>query len=373
MNHVHLTTKYLLGLFLLVGISGALYAQTPTPTPKTSAEDEEIRIESRLVVVPVAVTDAAGNPVTGLTKNDFTISEEGKRQEVDHVGSADTVPLEIALMIDISATTSPMFKFQQETAAKFLQDVMKPSDRATIFTIGAEPKLLGQRETAEKAMQTVMSIGSTKEFTAFYDSVSDAAQFLQQNAPSGTRRVIVVISDGEDTNSKRIAKALQDGYAKAGAKINDLDTKQLYQLTVNNRNEASIKERVRIMRSLQDADTVFYSINPAGASYQLNKMSQFGQENMEKFASETGGTAFLPKFLPVDTKDLLMNSGNMKRNAVTLETIFRQLANELRAQYLVQYYSETDYPEGRFVRLDVALSRPGTNRLRSRQGYYVKN
>jgi hypothetical protein len=298
--------------------------------------------------------------------------EEGKRQQVDNVGSADVVPLEIVLLFDISASTDAMFRFQQETAAKFLQDVMKPTDHATIFTIGASPVLVSSRETSDKAINSVRAVAPTKQFTAFYDSVAEAATYLSKYAPSGTRRVILVISDGEDTNSSRIAKAIQDGYKKAGSKINDLDNKALYQLTVNSRNEASAKERVRIGKSLQDADTVFYSINPAGSSYQLNKMSLFGQENMEKFASETGGSAYIPKFLPIDTKDELLNSGNMKRNAATLEGIFRQLANELRAQYLVQYYSDSEFPEGRFVKLDVKLANPASNRLRARQGYYVK-
>lgn len=361
---------FLLSLFFSVSAS----AQTPTPTPKqTKAEDEEIKIESRLVVIPVSVTDAVGNPVTGLGKNDFTVIEESRRQVVDNVGSADVVPLEIALLFDISASTDAMFKFQQETAAKFLTDVMKPTDHATIFTIGAAPVLLSARESSEKATVSVRSISPTKQFTAFYDTVAEAAQFLAKNAPAGTRRVIVVISDGEDTNSTRIAKAIQDGYRKAGSKINELDNKALYQLTVNNRNEASAKERVRIGKALQDADTVFYSINPAGSSYQLNQMSLYGQENMDRFAKETGGSAYLPKFVPIDTKDELLNAGNIKRNAVTLETIFRQLANELRAQYLVQYYSDAEYPEGRFVKLDVKLTNSGTSKLRSRQGYYVKN
>ena len=359
----------LLGLLMSAGA----FAQTATPTPATRLEDQEIKIESRLVVIPVSVTDSAGNPVTGLGKNDFTVIEEGKRQQVDNVGSADVVPLEIALLFDVSASTDAMFRFQQETAAKFLQDVMKPTDHATIFTIGASPVLVAARETSDKAITSVRSVTPTKQFTAFYDSVAEAAIYLAKNAPSGTRRVILVISDGEDTNSTRIAKAIQDGYKKAGSKIDELDTKALYQLTVNSRNEASARERVRIGKSLQDADTVFYSINPAGSSYQLNKMSQFGQENMEKFAAETGGSAYLPKFQPVDTKDQLMNAGNMKRNAATLENIFRQLANELRAQYLVQYYSDSEFPEGRFVKLDVKLSNPATNKLRARQGYYVKN
>ena len=51
----------------------------------------------------------------------------------------------------------------------------------------------------------------------------------------------------------------------------------------------------------------------------------------------------------------------------------KQLANELRAQYLVQYYSDADYPNGRYVKLDVGLTSPTGRRLRARQGYYVKN
>jgi VWFA-related protein len=362
---------YIAAFLFSFAFTSPTFAQNPTPTPRP--EDQEIKIQSRLVVIPVSVTDASGNPVTNLGKNDFTVVEEGKRQEVDSVGNADVVPLEIALLFDVSASTDAMFQFQQETAAKFLQEVMKPTDRATVFTIGASPVLVTGRDTSDKAIASIKTVTPTKQFTAFYDSIAAAAEYLAKNAPSGTRRVIVVISDGEDTNSSNIARAIQDGYKRAGDKINTLDNKALYALTVNNRNEASLKERVRIGKALQDGDTVFYSINPAGSSYQLNQMSMFGQENMDRFARETGGTAFLPKFLPVDTKDTNMNSGNMKRNTVTLETIFRQLANELRAQYLVQYYSDSEFPEGRFVKLEVSLKNPAANKLRARQGYYVKN
>ena len=134
-----------------------------------------------------------------------------------------------------------------------------------------------------------------------------------------------------------------------------------------------MEERARVLRSLQNADTVFYSINPAGSSFQLNKMSVFGQENMQKFAEETGGTAFLPKFLPVDTKDSFQNSSNTRKNTEMLDLIFRQLSNELRSQYLVQYYSESDFPANKFVKLDLSLPTRATLRIRARQGYYVKN
>lgn len=347
------------------------YSQTPTPTPKISDEDTVIKVDSRLVVVPVSVTDANGQPVTGLKPDDFRVMEEGKLQKVDNVATADAVPLEIALLFDVSASTDAMFRFEQETAAKFLQDVMRPIDRATVFTVGAGPVLVQPRDTAARSIEAIKSITPTKEFTAFYDSVGKAAEYLLKNSPEGTRRVIVVISDGEDTNSERIAKAIQDGYRKADEKVNTLDQKTLYQMTVANRNQAAMAERNRISKALQDADTVFYSINPAGSSYQLNQMSVFGQENMQMFATGTGGTAFLPKFAPVDTKDQLQNASNMRKNQATLELIFRQLASELRAQYLIQYYPETEYPTGRFVKLDVSLTNPAGRKVRARQGYYV--
>lgn len=359
---------FVLFAILVIALPGLAQTAKPTPPP----DDEIIKVESRLVVIPVSVTDSTGQPVPGLKAPDFRIFEENKAQQIEQVGDAEKVPLEIVLLFDISATTSPMFKFQQETAAKFVGEVMRPEDRATIYTVGESPVLVRSRVPAGEAAAAIKSIVPTKQLTAFYDAVADSSEFLRKNAPPGTRRVVVVISDGEDTHSVRIATAIQDGYRVLGSKIDTMDTKAVYQLTVANRDKAVAGERLRVMKVLQNADTVFYSINPAGSSYQLNKMSLFGQENMQRFADETGGTAFLPKFLPVDLKDNMQNSQNMKRNTATLETIFRQLANELRAQYLVQYYSETDYPNGKYVKLKVDLQNRGNSKIRARQGYFAK-
>lgn len=356
-------------------LSVSAYGQTPTPSPKAkpTPDDDVIKVESRLVVIPVSITDSEGKAVLGLKAQDFRVAEEGKNQTIENIGTSDVVPLEITLLFDVSASTDAMFKFEQDTAAKFLQEVMRPNDRATIFTIGSQPILVQARDTAEKSAVNVRSITPTKEFTAFYDTVSAAADYLRKNAPDGTRRVVIVISDGEDTNSARIATALQDGYKKIGEKMNTIDSKTLRQLTVANRDEAARQERIRVLKSLQNADIVFYSINPAGSSYQLNQMSLFGQENMRQFADDTGGTAFMPKFAPIDTKDIYQNENNLRSNQVALERIFRQLANELRSQYLIQYYSDAEYPPNKFVKLDVGVRDRANVRIRARQGYFVKN
>lgn len=349
------------------------FGQVPeeTPPPLIVNDTEILKIESRLVVVPVSVLDAAGQPVTGLRASDFKVSENKRVQQISEIGDAENVPLEIAILFDISATTNPMFEFQQETAIKFLQNVMRPEDRATIITVGNEPTILQARDTALKSAVSIRSIRASKEQTAFYDSVKAAADYLNKNTPSGRRRVVVIISDGEDTNSSGVVNAIWNAERKIVD--NKMSRDALRNIRVKARDDAKVAEQKKVLRSLQNADTVFYSINPAGSSYKLNKMSVFGQENMEKFANETGGTAFLPKFLPIDVADTYQRESNTRRNSETLEDIFRQLANELRAQYLLQYYSDAEYPESAYVNLDVELNSAQGRRVRARQGYFVKN
>jgi VWFA-related protein len=362
--------RSLILLTFLSVLSISIAAQSPTPTPRISEDTEVIKVDSRLIMVPVSVVNSNGDPVTGLSVNDFRVTEESRAQEIESVGSADSVPLEIALLFDVSASTDAMFKFQQETAAKFLNEVMRPMDRATVFTVGAKPVLVQSRGTAEASIVSVRSIQPTKEQTAFYDSVAIATRHLRDNAPETARKVMVVISDGEDTNSEGVLRAIWDAERKVSDSVQG---ENLRTLRVKARDAAKTQEQGKVLKVLQGADTVFYSINPGGSSYQLNQMSRFGQENLQRFASETGGTAFLPKFGPVDTKDYLTNNNNARRNAELLEGIFKQLANELRAQYVIRYYSESEYPTGRFVKVDVKLSNPGSNRIRAREGYYVTN
>lgn len=328
-----------------------------------------MRVESRLVVVPVAVTSSAGDPVLGLKAADFRVAEENRPQIIDSVGNAENVPLEIALLIDVSGSVNPLFEFEKKAAAQFLRTVMKPEDRATIFSIGDTPTAVLKSENATLAAERLQSVVLSGKFTAFYDTVSTAARYLRQNAPVRSLRVIVAITDGEDNWSNLVRESEKATYR-------DLDVASL---TAEKRNQlaattdsAHRNAQTVISRELQDADTVFYVINPTGTSIKLNKISMRAQTGMEKFANETGGTFFLPAFAQTDTKDPLQNANNMKKNEATLDLIFKQLANDLRAQYLVQYYSETDFPANKFVKLSVGLTNSANHRIRARQGYYVK-
>ncbi len=356
-------------IFLCLAAAAASTAQTPTPGSH-NVDDEIIRVDSRLVVVPVSVTDAGGAPVLGLKADNFRVSEDGRRQVIDQVTDADNTPLEIALLIDVSGSVNPLFEFEINAAAQFLQSVMKSEDRATIFLIGDKPISPMVRENAAQAAARVRTIVPSGKFTAFYDTVSAAARYLQKNAPVRSRRVIVALTDGEDNWSDLTRDAERATYRDVD--INKL-TPETRNKLADRTNLAHVNAQNKILRDLQDADTVFYVINPAGDSYKLNTISKRAQTGMARFANDTGGTAFLPKFLSTNMKDPLQNAGNAKRNEVTLDRIFKQLASELRAQYLIQYYSEGDFPQNKYVKLDVTVQdRPGV-RPRARQGYYVKN
>ena len=164
----------------------------------------------------------------------------------------------------------------------------------------------------------------------------------------------------------------QEKTAVRDVDVNTLTNEKLNKLATKT-DKAHLNAQTKVLRNLQNADTVFYSIDPAGNSFKLNKISTRAQNGMQKFADDTGGTAYLPNFLPVNLKDQMQNSQNSKKNADILQKIFRQLTKELQAQYLVQYYSDTEFPVNRYVKLNVNLQNPQNFRLRARKGYFVKN
>jgi len=146
--------------------------------------------------------------------------------------------------------------------------------------------------------------------------VVEAAHYLGNTADPGTRRVMIIISDGEDNYSEH-------------HKL--VDTK----------------------RELQRTDSLFYSINPSGPSIRLNKISLQGQENMATLATETGGAAFVPDKLE------------------ELGAVFQRIITELQAQYLLGYYSSDERANGAFRRITVRVPNRPELRVRARQGYYA--
>jgi Ca-activated chloride channel homolog len=285
----------------------------PTPEP----EAEIIRINTNLVAVPVSVTDAEGNPVRNLKTEDFQLEEEGVQQTVQSLGEPGKTPLELALLFDVSRSVRNRFDFERETAGRFLKEVLKPGDAVTVFSIGTAPKLSVQRtENVDSAVAATAAILPDEPSTAFFDTVVRASHHLNDSSNPGVRRVMVVLSDGEDTNSERF-------------RLGDAT------------------------RELQRADALFYAINPSGPSIRLNKISTKGHDGMIALANETGGVAFLPDKIEDLTK------------------VFNQITSELQAQYLLGYDSSAEKNDGKFRRITVRVPKRPELRIRARTGYYA--
>jgi len=269
---------------------------------------------------------------------------------------------------------NPLFELEKSAAAQFLQTVMKADDRATIFLIGDQPIAGLERGNSAQAADKVRSIVPSGKFTAFYDTVSSAAAYLKKSAPERSRRVIVALTDGEDNWSNLIRDAASSPYRNVDVNsLNQQKRQELREQSAAATDTLHKTAQAKVARELQDADTVFYVINPTGASVKLNKISMRAQAGMERFASETGGTSFLPAFLPTATTSALENASNDKKNMVLLDKIFKQLANELRAQYLIQYYSEGEYPNNKYVKVNVGLTNTTGRSVKAREGYYAKS
>ncbi|MBA3713850.1 MAG: VWA domain-containing protein [Pyrinomonadaceae bacterium] len=321
---------------------GAQKGAPGKPPAEVIGDDEEvIRVTSNLVVVPVSVTDAKGELVQGLKATDFRLEEEGRAQQVAEVGDPEQVPIELALLIDVSGSVNARFAFEQEAASRFLKEVLKPADKASVYTIGITPKLEQARANADIATRSLLAVQPARGPTAFYDTVIEAARYLAQSSPPRHRRVIVVISDGEDNYSEKIK-------ATVGSTREE-------QETTSAKVRRQINDRVlqEVQREVQRADAVFYSINPSGQSLRLNDISKYAQDGMAQMAEVTGGSAFVPEELE------------------DLGAVFRQIAAELRSQYLVQYYSNSQAPPGKYLGIKVRVPTRADLRIRARQGYYV--
>jgi Ca-activated chloride channel homolog len=320
-------------------------APTPKPTPfvPKDSDYDVVRVTSNLVIVPVSVMDAKGQPVTGLGIGDFRLDEGGRVQEITQIGDPEQVPLEIAILLDISGSVNARIDFEKEAAARFLKQVLKPTDRATVFTIAITPRLELQRASADAAAAKLKSLQATRGPTAYFDAVVEAARYLANSTPAQHRRVIVVISDGEDNYSERIKAAIGN-------------TREAQQ-SASGQTQATAFSRAQseVEREVQRAEAAFYSINPSGQALKLNVISQRAQEGMMKLAGATGGNSFVPERLE------------------DLDAVFNQIASELRSQYLLQYYSNDQTQGTAFRRIRVGVPQRPELRVRARQGYYPKS
>src|SRR5688572_32727068 len=217
------TAVLLVSALLVLSISGTPSQQSPV-----------IRVSTNLISVPVSVTDRLGEPIRNLAASDFEIEEDGNKQHVERAAEPGRTALELALLFDVSGSVNSSFEFERDAAARFLKEVLRPGDAVSIFLIGPQPKKVQPKtQTVSEALESLKHITPTTKATAFFDSVVSAAQSLHRGAPPDSRKVQVILSDGEDNNSEN--SNLRDAH-----------------------------------RELALADCIFYSINPSGPSIRFN-------------------------------------------------------------------------------------------------------
>ncbi|HJS22737.1 MAG TPA: VWA domain-containing protein [Pyrinomonadaceae bacterium] len=317
--------KYLSAALVISFAAVFVHAQKPKPSPSpTPADDPQgtVKIPIRRVRLPITVTDKKGNFVPGLTKNDFVVLEDKVPQTIETFSDdlAQTTPLYIAVLMDTSPSTAGKLKFQQESAMNFIHTVVKlRKDRVLFGTFDDEINLLqdftDRLDLLDKAVYSVKKVGKQ---TALFDAVWQFCDEKMRSVPG--RRVLLIVTDGEDTYSRANIRDAVDIAQRTETTIFAISTKAGFLSTVPGVEAGQVADK-------KDKDLLTLS-------------------------EETGGMAFF-------TGDML-----------SLERSFTRISKELRAQYLVTYDPTNKSYDGTFRKIDVKLAeRHDDLKVRTKRGY----
>ncbi len=299
----------------------------PTPQPgqqqqgQPSPQGDTIYGFIREVRIPISVLDKKGVPVAGLTKEDFTIFEDKKQQQIESFSSEkEAQPLFVGVLMDTSSSTAGKLKFEQEAALDFIYTVSRPrKDSVAFVTFGDEVRLLQdftqKLDLVQKAIESVKKPGHQ---TSLFDAVWQFCNEKLRTAPG--RRALVLITDGDDTFSR-----------------------------------ATLRDAIDIAQRTET--TIFGISTKAGVAgvvpgVEAGMVQDGGDSDLSKLCEETGGRAFF-------TGDKL-----------ALEKSFTRVAKELQTQYIITYRPTNDRYDGSFRRVDVKLAANRDNlKVRTRRGY----
>lgn len=296
----------------------------PTATPKP-ANDDIIKVDSVLVPIPASVTDVNGRAVTTLSLKDFELKIDGKLVEISDLARSDT-PIRLAMLFDNSSSVLIAREFEQQAAVRFFRRVIRPDkDKAALFSV-ADYTRLEQPLTAEISLltQAIETFPPPKGATALLDGIVEVAEYLRS---TNGRRVVVIVSDGEDTYSdlkttlESVVRSLQ---------INDC---QVYVVKT--------KEFENFKRT-----------GVRGGNANIRALT--AERRMIELAEQTGGAVYSP-----------IDEGEMRE-------AFDRISAELSQQYILSYYPEEESTQSSTLRtISVTVkNKPGMT-VRSRKGYYV--
>jgi VWFA-related protein len=299
-------------LFLCAGF--ALWAQQPAqPRQQASEDDTRISVDVTRVNVLFTVTDKKGRFITNLNRGDFEIVENKRPQNIMEFTAETDLPLRMAILVDTSNSIRDRFRFIQEAAIEFINSVMRPgTDRALVVSFDTQTQLISDLESnTEKLADKIRDLhagGGTSLYDAIFYACRDK---LAMDQPKHKfRRAMVILSDGDDTQSSM--------------------------------------SRDQALEMAQKSDVVIYTI-----STNISRQETDGDKVLRYLAAETGGLAFFP----FKVEDLAQS--------------FENIANELRHQYNLYYRPEPLKTDGSYQTLNVKVKGRKDLVVRARKGYYA--
>ena len=326
LNFPNLLTRLLLLAAIVVPavVQAQQKAPKPSPTPPNAGEqvDQSETIFIRRVRLPITVVDKKGQFVPGLKKSDFVILEDKVPQEIETFSDdlGQSLPVFVAVLMDTSPSTAGKLKFEQESAMNFIYTVTRARKDQVLFAtfdheINLRQDFTNKQDLLDRAVSAVKQTGTQ---TALYDAVW---QFCDEKLRTAAgRRVMVVITDGEDTFSHADIRDAISIAQRTETTIFAISTKAGFISTVPGVEAGTVKDK-------KDRD-------------------------LATLAEETGGVAFF-------TGDML-----------SLERAFSKISKELRAQYLVTYKPINDRYDGNFRKIDVKLAENRKDlKVRTKNGY----
>jgi Ca-activated chloride channel family protein len=189
-----------LGLAAAVAATGTLLsAQQQQPPPRQDGDGFRFRTGVELINVAVTVSDVNGRYISGLRQEDFVVYEDGVEQPITHFNS-ERVPVSLGLVVDTSGSMAgEKWDHARDALDRFLLDLLGPDDQVFLYQFSSDPFLLEDwttdRQRLSRAMRRIVPNGGT----AMYDTLAEAVPLADSG--SNRKKAIVVISDGNDTNS----------------------------------------------------------------------------------------------------------------------------------------------------------------------------
>ncbi|MFP5205167.1 MAG: VWA domain-containing protein [Acidobacteriota bacterium] len=270
-----------------------------------------LRVNVRLVDVFVNVTDKNGAIVGGLNKDDFALFEDGRPQKIAVFERQSAVPLALTLAIDTSGSVKKDMNVEEDAARHFVREILRPQDQMSVMQFATTVSTLAPFTNKASVVDRALGRLHADWATALYDAVCEGSASLGRKQG---RKVLVVISDGDDTvQSSTYDQAL----------------------------EAALRNEVTIF-SLIDVPIAASAGRDTGGEHALITLSE-----------QTGGKHYYV-------------------NAHGLDAAFKQVSADLRTEYLLGYYPRNQEPGRNFHRISVTIPRasPGAFEIRHRTGYY---